>query len=495
MSEWWSKLVEKVLGTRGTTAEWPTRTTADGERAGPDATPKGHRVRRATIGLDYGTSSTKCCFREDAEGKPFHFVAHGCGEHHGSPLLFPTSVVIDQGRLFTGFDAELRAGVTPVRSFKMCLLCQAQTAIGRSAEVACGRCLRAAPGHFELGGQRWSAEDLSTLYLSVVLAEALARLPVALGVETGQLRLQVNSAAPLDQMSEFGPVGEFFDRSVFYAYRLAGRARQGWDVDEARQALEEVRRESRPTVEQSPTRVFPETHAAITGYLMLPESERGLYGLVDIGAGTTDVAFFWLQKDESTTKAWYYAAGSRPIGMDDVDRALQPVLRGESGDLRRQREQLNDKQLAAHAGILEPVVKSMHRHYAGVLMDAMQVDQRDWAWRDKGLAKFGLFMVGGGARCGPVASRFVKTPGVGQRWEREPQSLPVPGRTRVCLPDGSVSTIKELKETAVAPLLLLAYGLSHRRPDIPAYDRDADGVQKPPPPVPGFSPEDLYGHT
>lgn len=241
--------------------------------------------------------------------------------------------------------------------------------------------------------------------------------------------------------------------------------------------------------------MFPETRATITGSLMLPESERGLYGLVDFGAGATDVAFFWLQKDESTTKAWYYAAGSRRVGMDDVDRALQSVLAGQPGELRRHREQLNDEQPAGHAGLMEPVVKSMHRHYAGVLVDAMKVDQRDSAWRDKGLAKFRLFIVGGGARCGPVASQFVKAPGVGQRWERQPQSLPVPGRTRVCLPDGSASNINDLKETAVAPLLLLADGLSHRRPDIPAYDRDADGVQKPPPPAPRFTPEDLYGHT
>jgi hypothetical protein len=495
MSAWWSKLVDKVLGTRESSTGTAATEATDGVRVETDAVVKQGRVRRVTVGLDYGTSSTKCCFRENADEKPFHFVAHDRGEHHGSSLLFPTSVAIDQGRLFTGFAAELRAGSSPLRSFKMCLLCQAQAAIGRAASVACKRCLGTHPGHFELGGQHWSAEDLSTIYLSVVLGQALARLPVALGVEAGQLRVQVNSAAPLDQMSEFGQVGRFFDRAVFYAFRLAHQSRQGWDVDQVRRALDEVRREPLPAVEQSPTRVFPETHAAITGYLMLPESERGLYGLIDVGAGTTDVAFFWLQKDEAVTKAWYYAAGSRPVGMDDIDSALESVHRESRGNLRRLREQMSHQQLQGCAALLAPVVKSIWRHYAGVLGDAMKVDQRVRAWHADDVAKFRLFMVGGGARCRPLASQFEKSPGIVKRWERYPQCLSVPGRARVCLPDGSVSTINELRETAVASLLLLAFGLSHPRPDIPAYDRDEDGVARAEPSHRGFGPDELYGHT
>ncbi len=492
MCAWWNRLVEKMIRTPGAAGVDDIATPASGP---PEAARDRERRRRVTLGLDFGTSSTKCCFKEESDGKPFHFVAHDREDQSSSPLLLPSAVAIEDGRMYFGFEAEHRTEARSVRSFKMCLLCQAQAESGRTASVPCNRCLREQPGFFDLDGYRLSAEDISTLYLSALLGQALARVPSALSAHTDQIRVHVNSAAPLDQMSEFGPVGEYFDRVVFYAHRLAARAHQGWSVAEASRALAEVRIEPKPAIEQSPTRVFPETHAAITGYLLLPESEKGLYGLVDIGAGTTDVAFFWLQKDERVTKAWYYAAGSRRVGMDDVDRAMEPVLDPRAGDLRRLREALSDKQLASHSNLLDPVARRMHQHYAAILREAMTVDQRDWAWRHNGVAKFGLFLVGGGARCGPVTGRFEEVPAVGSQWQRPPELLSVPSGSRVSMPDGSLTTLKAVADSTAASLLLLAYGLAHPRPDIPPYDRDRDGVPKPPTPDRGPTPEELYGHA
>ncbi|MBU0617481.1 MAG: hypothetical protein KKI02_07175, partial [Planctomycetes bacterium] len=200
---------------------------------------------------------------------------------------------------------------------------------------------------------------------------------------------------------------------------------------------------------------------------------------VDIGAGTTDVAFFWLQKDERETKAWYYAAGSKRIGMDDVDRALEPILQVQDGNLRAAREALTSEDLQAQRSHVEPIAKRIYQHQACVLNDAMTVDQRSWAWFSRdGAALYCLFLVGGGSTCDLVTERLrTAPPRHGGRWQDAPCTLSIPSATKVALPGGDAVPLRTLNEPVAERLCLLAYGLSHPRPDIPKYERDAEGVR------------------
>ncbi len=450
------------------------------EQPGTDAlAPKGRipeHLRRVTVGLDFGTSTTKCCFREDADQKPFVLVGYDAKSH----VLFPSTIAFEGGRLLFGHDAEIDGSSTVIRSFKMCLLCQARKEACQNNTEAntCPNCLKDRPGYFLLGSKQVSAETLSILYLAVVLGAAKERVAAAFGVRQDQIRYVINSAAPLDQMSEFGEVGEYFENALYYGWLLADVSKQAWLLDDAIAALERNRLELRPPVEESPTRVFPETHAAMTAYLLLPQSESGLYGLVDIGAGTTDVAFFWLQKDDERTTAWYYSAGSRRIGMDDVDYALAVPLGIAPNVARAAREALSEVEIDAHDSLIKPIASRIYQHQAVVLDDAMRIDQRPRAWFNKGKALYKLFLVGGGSICTPVTERMKRDPPRHMsRWEEPPSQLAIPGRTSVMLPTGETVPLKSLQEPHSARLLLLACGLAFRRPDIPKYERDTEGVK------------------
>ena len=128
--------------------------------------------------------------------------------------------------------------------------------------------------------------------MAYVLGLAKQAAPFLLRGRHDNLKLFVNSSAPLDQMEAFGSVGEYFERVMYYGWRLAGRVADGITPNSAKELLGEARLEPVLGRSHSPTRVYAETHAAMTAYLLLPQSESGLYGLVDVGAGTTDVAFF-----------------------------------------------------------------------------------------------------------------------------------------------------------------------------------------------------------
>lgn len=238
--------------------------------------------------------------------------------------------------------------------------------------------------------------------------------------------------------------------------------------------------------------MFPETHAAMTAYTLLPQSEKGLYAIVDIGAGTTDVSFFWLQKDEAKTAAWYYTAGTESVGMDDVDRALVPVF-GDADDVRAAREAMNRDSLAGQSERIAPIEKKAYVHYAKIHDAATNVDQRDWAWCDRGVCQFKLFLVGGGSLCEPMVNKLRRVPPKGTSWAGKPERLTVPTKMAVQLPTGEKSTIREQQLMPDSSLMLLALGLSHRRPDIPEYGRDEDGVAKVESEA-GWTAEELYGH-
>jgi len=487
MSAWWDKFVNifrRSQESNGTLApSAATRSEGAPEPPSPPVAPAKPappvRKRRITIGLDFGTASTKCIFREEIDSAPFHVVGYGDARGAVRDILYPTTVCISDDKLVFGASAEALSAAQTVRSFKMCLLCQASAAASPSPVVgqqpACQHCATNLPGRFCMNGRTLTAEDLSTLFLAVVLRDAKERAERYLRCAENAVRFSIHSAAPLDQIGDFGNLSELFERCVYYGWRLTDRATNGWRIEDALAALEGVRREPRPAPEMSPTYVFPETHAAITGYLVLPQSENGLYGVVDIGAGTTDVSYFWLQKDTRDTKAWYYAAGSRRVGMDDIDLALRDTLATQDGRIRAARELFGDEILVQNAALVAPVIKTMHRHRAEVLAEAASVDERHRAWRNADVANYRLFFVGGGSSSKQIRDEL-STPVLASRWRAPPSQLTVPMSTRVVFQNDGVMTLGDLKRPGLGSLLLIAYGLAFRRPDIPRYDRDAEGV-------------------
>lgn len=426
---------------------------------------------RVTIGLDFGTSSTKCSFREERDDAPWHFISfHDPVSPDGSPL-FPTSVAMEGGKLWFGRDAEGRSSSSFVRGFKLCVLCSCGRGI-----PSCSRCVPGNPGSIILSGERFDAEDLAVLNLAMVLGEARRRLRAIWPPDTA-VRLHVNAAAPLDPEQRDGLVREAFERIVHRAAFLSEGApapASGWEVFAARIAIEASKAEPMPTPEMRRTTVYPEAHAAMVGYVLLPESTGGLYGVADVGSGTTDVAVFWLQKSATATKAWYYQQGSRPVGMEMFDRRVAAVHGVEDGREREFRESLSPEQLAALQHCYREVLDDMYKQFRKTLWLAR--GRRPGYERDFGdgdLIRYRLCLVGGGFLCGPVKNRFKgvdrQEPVVGRRWEEPPEVLRIPPDSLLVTPDRRVIP---MARSSTSGLLMLAFGLAHPRPEIPEWESD-----------------------
>lgn len=451
------------------------------------------RTRRVTIGLDFGTSTSKCCFRVASAPKRPVFVEFDRPGSVSSSTLFDTAVASNGGDLLFGPDAADEADA--IRSFKMCLVCQADTDTGRSAPTRCPRCYPDVPGLFRIAGIDISAEDLCTLHLSVMLSEVLRILPASVGAALPQLRLTLNAAAPLDQLRQFGIAGPYFDRVMFYALKLAesGTPRRRWRASAAMDALRAARQEPIPDEAHSRTKVYPEAHAAMAGFLLLPESEPGLYGLLDIGAGTTDVSFFWFQKNQTETSASYYATGTTQLGMDDVDRSLAGSLNVPASQLRRAREARGEDWIADHGSKFKDVSNKISKHFSKIYCKSREVDQRSRAWMDCGTAQYRTFLVGGGCGCAPLVEEIRRAPPLGTSWKVSPSQLLVPEDVSVVDSEGDVRTLGDGGYDHERRLLLLAYGLSNPRQDMIRFARDTEGVEVARTERDNLSHEDIYG--
>ena len=429
-------------------------------------------ARRFTIGLDFGTSSTKCMLREERDDAPFRVVAYPDPVDEYGPLLYPSTVTIDGDDLLFGHAAELAANRSTIRSFKMCIPCTYASA------RRCARCLKDRPGFLQLKHEQLPAEELSALYLAVVLRHAQRALSGIVGSKP--TRVFINSAAPLAQLNTSSELRESFERVLFQARLLIKQARDRWPLAEALAALDSVRNQAVPAAKKRTTFIVPETQAAITAFILLPDTERGNYATIDVGAGTTDVAFFWLQNDQGrdaaiddTPKVWYYATGTDFRGLDDIDRSLKSRLRSPAGaSIRSAREALSPNQLESMRSRFGPVCEKISLFYRSILDQSRNVYRKPTAWNRDGRIRYRVLLVGGGARFGPLAALLEEPPAHWGEWNREPITLWVPQDTQVVCGGKKLGTLRDTAgDTQRSNLLLLAYGLAHRRIDIPPYDK------------------------
>lgn len=222
------------------------------------------------------------------------------------------------------------------------------------------------------------AVEVSAIYLAVVLARTKARLVQHTGDR--HLKLRLNSAAPLDQMTSTAELRGPFERVLYWAWRLSDHVKEPWRLDDAVESLRQVKALPVPPPAESPTLLVPETHAAMTAYILAPDRCNGLYATVDIGAGTTDVAFFWCGREDGVRKAWYYAAKSEFVGIDDIDGALSATLGDDLGAARRRRQSYGKVDFEQVEQSLEPVLRKLYEHYGSTFGQAYRAatDEREW---------------------------------------------------------------------------------------------------------------------
>jgi hypothetical protein len=403
--------------------------------------------------LDFGTSATKVVVRIDEGPAPPRFLIVG-PSRAVSTVLFPSSVAIEGGDLLFGAFAENSAAPTKARSFKMNLPAEAESR------------QHGWRGRLEFGPSALSAEEVSTLYLAWVLNDVLTQVGSALN--GADLKVTVNAAAPLDQMEQEVNLRELFHRIVFRALKISHLATDRWPLAEARGVVADICRVPLPPDEESPVTILPETHAAMTSYMLQPGRPRGNYASVDVGAGSTDVAFFWFHATDGRPEMCYYGAASDFVGMDDMDLVIATASGTSPASARKSRE-TGRVNLSLFSTSLAPVLESIYKCYRrgfGRSYDRCR-GESEWCHPD-GRAKYTLCLVGGGSLCDTLVSRLNRPLPLLYMASVNVEVLRVPDDLDVLQPSG-YHRIQQIAPGEQS-LLLLSHGLAHRAVDIPAYE-------------------------
>jgi hypothetical protein len=449
-------------GLRGDSAS----TRADQSTPARIPTPKDGQRKRVIIGLDFGTSSTKAVvqIRGQLRTPELFIVGHDAGSSADPEIVCPSAVAIDGDRLYFGWNAEQPGAPQIIRSFKMCLACLHGQ---RRALGVCHSCDAQTPGQFSIGGAVLDAEDISALYLAHYLQ--------SITKHTGVMHSDdvfINTAAPLDQLKSNAALKSSFARVIERAFQLWPKAENPWLLSDAMSALSEVKSKNLPPVEERRTAVFPETLAAMTAFLKMPGREKGNYASLDVGAGTTDVAFFWFHKTDGDPEACYYAAATYPVGMDDIDASLIRTMRQAPPNPRKFREGMSNDEATQKIETFRHVLDAIYRHYRMTWGQAYENCKQESAWVEERnghrVAQFQLCLVGGGAKFVPLVRRLSE-PFNALRIDEIPYGIPtLPARIPV-LWRGRTLVVPDRVESQRS-LLLLALGLSEHAIDIPRYD-------------------------
>jgi hypothetical protein len=454
-----------------------------------------------TVGLDFGTSATKCVINLEAFDRGqdrFLAIAFPSKSSPHGTLCLPTAIGVQHGKLVFGEEGGNLAEGQVIRSFKMAIPC-----IGKAwGSYRSPFMSPSSPGYFDIQGKHLSATDLATLYLAVILRQVKQQVRRHLGQGT-DVSVFLNLAAPLNQIvgtsacpnlegtpgvtddlvrdtaisSEYIALGQ---RSLM----LSEYCQDPWPIDDAIAALE--RAKARPVLPlvESPAYVVPETLAAVAGFINRPGTRPGRFMTLDVGAGSTDASVFWLEIHDGKIKPWYYSSRSLHLGMDAIDSALAAVTQGSAGgSVRARREALQRAEggLTEYRCQCEATLMAMDKHRRMTFGHGYGKEKKVSIWGDPDQAYLVLLLIGGGCQADlvqelahrPLWENMIGCPSV--------EVLGLDVTKQVLGPDGReypMGSMAGFRDQAY--LLIIAEGLANKIVDIPEFGVSRGELVKPP---------------
>lgn len=234
------------------------------------------------IGLDFGTAFTKLAIRF---ADKVHFVTWEGLTRAPNPYFLPGQISrVADGYVFVGLaphTTESWAGI------KQPFLKPAPSSEARAA---------------------------ATAFLAWVLRYARAWLYRNHGALLRNRRVAWNVAigCPTDAAQDTGIVLTY--QQLAAAAWLLSHSPEGCSLDSASRALAEMKKPTAEAAQLDSLAVVPEFVAQIAGYARSAQRQRGLHFLVDIGAGTLDLATFNVERDGNDEYRDHY-----PILLSSVE--------------------------------------------------------------------------------------------------------------------------------------------------------------------------------
>lgn len=298
------------------------------------------------LGIDFGTSFTKVCFRDtgaDHSGV-VKFQTSGASE-----AIIPSIVAVGpDGTLHIGHHAP--ADAVPIRFLKMRL---AGVPVGSDQETPVGVDL----------GNEVHCRALSAWFLAKVLKEAqeyVTRTELE-RLRNRRVMWSANVGVPVEHYDS--PVLTIFERVLGVAWRWAMLGPVPETVPVLLHAFREAEQASQSSI--SDFHAVPEIAAAVQSFVISRQAVPDFYVYFDIGGGTVDgVAFKFLNSD-GERRVHFYSGKVSPIGMAVIESQCPEILASAKTSPLRSK---------AHASL-----KLRLQQLVGeVIMTAKKKDGRNW---------------------------------------------------------------------------------------------------------------------
>jgi hypothetical protein len=378
------------------------------------------------LGIDFGTSFTKICFRDQA-------IDHSSlvnldGGQEGA--LLPSVVHVDDaGTLHIGRPAS--SSTKSVRYLKM-----------RLAGV---------PLDGLLGDELRGADDadvckaLSSWFLATVIVRSRTWILQhhADRVRNRRVDWSANLGVPVEHYDS--PLLKIFEEVLGVAWQWCEEG----DVPKSLATALEGYKRARQNKRVADFHPVPEIAAAVQSFVISQAATPGVYLYFDVGGGTVDGVAFRLRNDDGQKQVDFYSGRVSPLGTISLLRHLEPDI--DDGD---QSEGRLEQLLATNRPGAEELEHAMRLLVANVVMTAKQKDGRNWRaeaiqqWAEsRNVRTFGrpasekpvvVFIGGGGARIAWYGKSILSTHG---KFKHNNAGIPpyslrkVPKPADVTLPD------------------------------------------------------------
>lgn len=262
----------------------------------------------AILGIDFGTYVSKVvCFLPTSHR--LHISTYTHSDPRFSPLVYPTVCAIDGENLVVGHRALTYPPTKRLDHIKVCLACK-NNIIEEDRKRTLPCVANCTLDRFALDIKQVCRKYIETL-LSLALQNFMKR-----GVIRIDDSFWLNIAMPVDYHDD--ALGALYKEVVRDAFEIAFRR----VVDERAQIGIKVG-------------AFPETAAAIRAFQGYGELEDGLYCIIDVGGGTTNITFFRHHPDSGDRNLSFYSSVTSFVGGNSIADAMLSIQ--EKGDyLKRQ---------------------------------------------------------------------------------------------------------------------------------------------------------------
>jgi hypothetical protein len=348
-----------------------------------------HVERTLIVGIDFGTSSTKVIW-QDLSDNHFEAFRWNSSEAGLAAMLLPSTIVVRSDCIHFGLsDVEAREGDIRLSSIKLCMLCRDNPSICR-----CGSSV-AKHGVVRLPGieTTYPASALASLFLANVFREVESRLSAQFPDDS--LFLIWNVGCPMDHLDEMNRKCEW-EAMTGVALQMRREVSNPADNSLLAEAATRLNKFVVAAPKERNYFVQPEGLAAVKAFLESPHALPKTYAIVDVGAGTTEVSFFFngriMKEPGQPLRPSYLADSTQAVGGGKIDVELAQVWNCAPDDARRRKE-------ASGPGI--PVVPSIGTicvQYERTCWEILK-SQKLTAASDK---RFDLFVIGGGGRLHPL---------------------------------------------------------------------------------------------